>query len=75
MNKDFIPTRLGIGAGFRIFANDYNEIGIYADINKLLVPTPDTLTDDKGNFLYKQNYQLQVFSPLLVMCQEDLKKK
>ena len=54
LNKDFIPTNMGIGAGFRIFANDYNEIGIYADINKLLVPTPDTLTDDKGNFLYKQ---------------------
>lgn len=54
LNKDFIPTNMGIGAGFRIFANDYNEIGIYADINKLLVPTPDTITDDKGNFVYKQ---------------------
>lgn len=54
LNKDFIPTNLGIGAGFRLFANDYNEIAIYADINKLLVPTPDTIKDDAGNFLYKQ---------------------
>ncbi|HUH74406.1 MAG TPA: type IX secretion system outer membrane channel protein PorV [Chitinophagales bacterium] len=54
LNKDFIPTNMGIGAGFRLFANDYNEIAFYADINKLLVPTPDTITDDKGNFVYKQ---------------------
>lgn len=54
LNKDFIPTNLGIGAGFRLFANDYNEIAFYADINKLLVPTPDTITDEKGNFVYKQ---------------------
>ncbi|MCO5233096.1 MAG: type IX secretion system outer membrane channel protein PorV [Chitinophagales bacterium] len=54
LNKDFIPTNLGIGAGFRFFPNDYNEIAFYVDFNKLLVPTPDTTKDDKGNFLYKQ---------------------
>lgn len=54
LNKDFIPTNLGIGAGFRFFPNDFNEIAFYADINKLLVPTPDTTKDENGNFLYKQ---------------------
>ncbi len=53
-NKDFIPTNLGIGAGFRLFPNDYNEIGFYADINKLLVPTPTDELDDNGNYVYKQ---------------------
>lgn len=53
-NKDFIPTNLGIGAGFRLFLNDYNELAFYTDINKLMVPTPDTLKDENGDFLYKQ---------------------
>lgn len=53
-NRDFIPTNLGIGAGFRLFLNDYNELAFYSDINKLMVPTPDTVRDENGNFLYKQ---------------------
>ncbi|MCO5248097.1 MAG: type IX secretion system outer membrane channel protein PorV [Chitinophagales bacterium] len=53
-NKDYIPTNLGIGAGFRLFPNDYNEIGFYADINKLMVPTPTNELDDNGNYVYKQ---------------------
>lgn len=53
-NKDFIPTNLGIGAGFRLFLNDYNELAFYADINKLLVPTPTNEIDDNGNYVYKQ---------------------
>ncbi len=38
--KDFIPANLGIGFGFRLQPNKYHEWGIYADFNKLLVPTP-----------------------------------
>lgn len=53
-NRDFIPTNLGLGAGFRLFLNDYNELAFYSDINKLMVPTPDTVRDENGNFLYKQ---------------------
>jgi len=54
LNRDFIPTNMGIGAGFRFFPNEYNEIAFYADINKLLVPTPTDEVDDNGNFVYKQ---------------------
>lgn len=55
LEKDYIPTNLGIGAGFRLFANDYNEIAFYADINKLMVPTPDTIdSDGNGIFDYKE---------------------
>lgn len=53
-NRDFIPTNLGIGAGFRLFMNEYNEIAFYADINKLLVPTPTDELDENNNFVYKQ---------------------
>jgi len=41
-NKDFLPANLGIGFGYKIHldAKDDNTIGVYADFNKLLVPTP-----------------------------------
>ena len=38
--KDFIPANLGIGFGFRLQPSKLHEWGIYADFNKLLVPTP-----------------------------------
>ena len=41
--KDFIPTNLGIGAAYTLELDDYNTIMIAADINRLMVPTPDTL--------------------------------
>ncbi len=38
--KNFIPMNLRLGAGYKIEIDDYNTFGIYADANKLLVPTP-----------------------------------
>lgn len=38
--KDFIPTNLRIGSALTIALDDYNELSFFADINKLLVPTP-----------------------------------
>ena len=40
--KDFIPINLRIGSSLHIQLDDYNEVSFTADINKLLVPTPDT---------------------------------
>lgn len=40
VKKDFIPINLRLGGGLKINADDYNQFGIYADANKLLVPTP-----------------------------------
>lgn len=37
--RDFIPTNLKIGAGWNYKMDDYNRISVYADANKLLVPT------------------------------------
>lgn len=40
LNKDFIPTNFGFGLGTELDIDEHNSINIYADINKLLVPTP-----------------------------------
>ncbi|MCQ2605818.1 MAG: type IX secretion system outer membrane channel protein PorV [Bacteroidales bacterium] len=39
-NKDFIPANLRLGAGYNMEIDKYNKVGVYFDINKLLVPTP-----------------------------------
>lgn len=41
-DKDFIPTNLGLGSALTIDFNDYNQMTFALDINKLLVPTPDS---------------------------------
>ena len=40
INKDYIPTNLGIGAAWKFNFDEFNTLTIAADINKLLVPTP-----------------------------------
>lgn len=53
--RDFIPTNLGLGAALEIEIDDYNTIGFALDVNKLLVPTPDTIDLDGDGILdYKQ---------------------
>jgi len=60
IEKDFIPTNLGIGVGFRLQPNKYHEWGIYLDANKLLVPTPDS-TDNNGDHIpdFKQQSSIK----------------
>lgn len=41
--KDFIPINLGVGSAFEMYFNERNSITFAIDINKLLVPTPDSL--------------------------------
>ena len=38
--EDFIPMNLRLGVGFSMLFDDYNSLGVYLDVNKLLVPTP-----------------------------------
>lgn len=42
--SNFIPTNLRIGGSFDYPLDNYNKISISADLNKLLVPTQDSLT-------------------------------
>ncbi|HEX5555566.1 MAG TPA: type IX secretion system outer membrane channel protein PorV [Chitinophagaceae bacterium] len=51
--KNFIPTNLGIGGAYTEQFDEYNKITFEIDINKLLVPTPDTgMLDADGNPAY-----------------------
>jgi hypothetical protein len=56
VNRDFIPTNLGIGGALKLGLDDYNSITFTTDFNKLLVPTPRPEIDDDGDGIpdYKQ---------------------
>ncbi len=47
--EDFIPMNLRLGVGFSMLFDDYNSIGVYVDVNKLLVPTPPMYAKDSAN--------------------------
>jgi hypothetical protein len=47
--EDFLPMNLRLGLGFRMFFDQHNSLGIYADLNKLLVPTPPRYARDSAN--------------------------
>jgi hypothetical protein len=52
-SADFLPTNLGIGASWDIPFDQYNSIVISADLNKLLVITPQRdSTDGNNNKIY-----------------------
>lgn len=56
-NKDFLPTNLGIGTAYTLALDESNQLTFALDINKLLVPTPDSAG------LYKEKGTLQgIFS-------------
>jgi len=43
---DFLPTNLRLGGGFDFILDAYNRIGVTAEVNKLLVPTPPVTDRD-----------------------------
>ncbi len=47
--KDFIPTNLKLGLNYKSEIDRYNTIAFAFDVNKLLVPTPDTTKTDMIN--------------------------
>lgn len=49
INRDFIPTTLGLGGAWKFNLDDYNTITITTDFNKLLVPTPRPEIDTDGD--------------------------
>ena len=48
IERDFLPTNLGLGASLETFLDDYNSITFALDVNKLLVPSPQP-TDSTFN--------------------------
>jgi hypothetical protein len=51
VKKDFIPTNLRVGAGFKINFDDYNSLNTMIDFNKLQVPTPPVYATDSATGL------------------------
>jgi hypothetical protein len=51
--KDFLPANFGLGAAWEIEFDEFNKLTFAADLNKLLVPTPEHPSDpgynDEGN--------------------------
>jgi len=58
INKDFIPSNLGLGAAWNLKIDEFNSITFAADMQKLLVPTPcqgnDCDSDNNGIPDYKE---------------------
>ena len=58
---NFQPTNLRLGAGFDFIFDEYNKLGITAEVTKLLVPTPPLLgdkivfTDANGDGIFNEN--------------------
>ncbi len=57
---NFQPTNLRLGGGFDFIFDDYNKLGVTAEFNKLLVPTPPVrgtrfeFVDNNGDGVYTQ---------------------
>jgi len=48
--ENFIPTNMALGGGFDFILNDgFSKIGVTAEVNKLLVPTPPIREDGDAN--------------------------
>ncbi|MFN3940220.1 MAG: type IX secretion system outer membrane channel protein PorV, partial [Chitinophagales bacterium] len=55
IEKDYMPTNMGIGFAWGVDFDAYNQLRLTLDLNKLLVPTPDTTdADGDGIYDYKQ---------------------
>ncbi len=48
--ENFLPTKLAIGGGFDFILDAFNRVGVTAEVNKLLVPTPP-VRDEDGNVI------------------------
>lgn len=65
IDKDYLPTNLGLGAAWNMQFDEYNSLTIAADINKLMVPTPcptdatDCDKDGNGRSDFKEYSPIQ----------------
>lgn len=49
LTANFLPANMKLGGGFDFIFDEYNKITVNAEVNKLLVPTPQELTDVNGD--------------------------
>ncbi len=56
VNADFIPINLRLGPSFTFDLDDFNQLSLMVDFNKLLVPTPPIYArDDSGQVMFDDN--------------------
>lgn len=48
VTKDFIPANLGLGAAYTRVVDEANKLTFALDINKLMVPTPPSASDEQA---------------------------
>ncbi len=58
INKDFLPSNLGIGAAYEVDIDEYNTFVFALDINKLMVPSPipAKIKQDDGTLIDNPEY-------------------
>lgn len=47
-SRDFLPQNFGLGLGVLMDINEYHELNVYTEVNKLLVPSPDSVDNDNN---------------------------
>jgi len=58
--ENFLPTNLRLGGGFDFLLDAYNRVGVTAEVNKLLVPTPP-VRDQDGNIIRGEDDDVTFF--------------
>ncbi len=49
LSTNFLPANMRLGGGFDFIFDDYNKVGVSLELTKLLVPTPQEITDINGD--------------------------
>jgi hypothetical protein len=60
-NNNFLPANMRLGTGFDFVLDEYNKVGVTAEVTKLLVPTPPALVaavDTNGTPGIQQDEQI-----------------
>jgi hypothetical protein len=54
--NQFLPTNLRLGTGLLMPLDEYNQLGIYFDVNKYLVPTKPIRLSNESDEAYDKRY-------------------
>lgn len=64
-NEDFLPTNLRLGAGYEYTMDKYNKVTVYADVNRLLIPTPPEVDNTTGEILAGKDDNVGVIAGII----------
>ena len=63
-NSNFLPANMRLGGGFDFIFDEYNKIGVTAEVTKLLVPTPPKVffVDIDGDGTISQSEEIAAYA-------------